>query len=104
MSLTPSQVDDLRLAASKMTGAQRRTFQAQMCLKYCEGSARKAERLFGWGRKNVQLGLEERRSGIICVGLQSAYSGAKKWEEKEPAAAQTLREIAPCSRATRPHV
>ena len=94
MSLTPSQVDDLRLAASKMTGAQRRTFQAQMCLKYCEGSARKAERLFGWGRKNVQLGLEERRSGIICVGLQSAYSGAKKWEEKEPAATQTLREIA----------
>ena len=46
------------------------------------------------GRKNVQVGLEERRSGIICLGLQSACSGAKRWEEKEPAAALALREIA----------
>lgn len=94
MSLTPSQVEDLRLAASKMTGASRRAFQAEMTVKYCEGSARKAERLFGWGRKNVQVGLEERRSGIICLGLQSAYSGAKRWEEKEVSAAQALRAIA----------
>ena len=92
--LTPSQVEDLCLAASKMTGASRRAFQAQMCIKYCGGSARKAEIVFGWGRKNVQVGLEERRSGIICLGLQSAYSGAKKWEEKEPAVASALREIA----------
>ena len=77
-----------------MTGAKRRDFQAQMTLKYCEGSARKAERLFGWGRRNVQLGLQERRSGIICVGLQSTYSGAKKWEELFPSVAQALREIA----------
>lgn len=77
-----------------MTGACRRAFQAQMTVKYCEGSARVAERLFGWGRRNVQLGLEERRSGIICVGLQSSYSGAKKWEEMKPLEAQALREIA----------
>jgi len=94
MSLAPSQVEDLRLAASKMAGDSRRAFQAEMTVKYCEGSARKAERLFGWGRRNVQLGLEERRSGIICVGLQSAHSGAKKWEEQYPSAAQSLREIA----------
>lgn len=94
MSLTPSQVEDLRLASSKMTGASRRAFQAQMALKYCEESARKAERLFGWRRENVQLGLEEERSGIICLGLQSAKSGAKKWEDSEPNAAQALREIA----------
>ena len=56
MSLTPSQVEDLRLAASKMTGSKRRAFQAEMTVKYCEGSARKAERLMGWGRKNIQLG------------------------------------------------
>ncbi len=65
-----------------------------MTLKYCGGSARKAERLFGWRRENVQLGLEEKRSGIICLGLQSAHSGAKKWEDSEPLAAQSLREIA----------
>jgi hypothetical protein len=49
MCLKPSQVADLRLAASQMTGVKRRAFQAQMTLKYCQGSARKAERLFGWG-------------------------------------------------------
>ncbi|VEP14174.1 Mobile element protein [Hyella patelloides LEGE 07179] len=77
-----------------MTGAKRRDFQGQMTIKHCEGSARKAERLFGWGRRNVQLGLNENRSGIICVGLQSSYSGAKRWEELEPLAALALREIA----------
>ncbi len=86
-------MEDLRLAASKMTGEKRRGFQAEMTLKYCEGSARKAERLLGWGRRNVQLGLEEKQSGMICVGLQSAHSGAKKWEELFPEAAQALREI-----------
>ena len=93
MSLTPSQVEDLRLAASKMTGASRRAFQAEMTVKYCEGSARKAERLMGWGRKNVRLGLEEKRSGIICVGLQSVKSGSKKWEELFLEAAQALEKI-----------
>ena len=78
MFLSESQVEDLRLAASKMSGASRREFQAQMTIKYCEGNARKAERLFGWGRKNVQLGLEEKRSSIICAGLQSAHSGASE--------------------------
>ena len=65
-----------------------------MTIKYCEGSARLAERLFGWGRRNVQLGLEERRSGIICVGLQSAQSGTPKWEERYPSVARSLAEIA----------
>jgi hypothetical protein len=42
-SLTPSQMQDLRLAASKMTGAARRAFQAEMTLQDCHGSARLAE-------------------------------------------------------------
>jgi hypothetical protein len=41
--LTPSQIQELRLAASKMTDAARRAFQAEMTLKYCRGSARRAE-------------------------------------------------------------
>jgi len=94
MFLNKSQIEDLRLAASKMTGASRREFQAQMTIKYCDGNARKAERLFGWGRKSVKLGLEEKRSGIICLGLQSSNSGAKKWEELNPKAAKMLENIA----------
>ena len=62
--LSSSQIEDLRLAASKLLGAGRRSFQAEMALKYCEGSARLAETVFGWGRNNVKLGLAEHRTGI----------------------------------------
>lgn len=92
--LAPSQIEDLRLAASKMDGVERRGFQGTMALKYCQGSARLAETLFGWGRKNVEVGLAEKRTGIICVGLQSALSGAKRWEEKQPEAALSLLQLA----------
>ncbi len=94
IELIQSQIEDMRIAASKMYGASRRSFQAQMCLKYCNGSARKAERIWGWGRDNVQLGLEEERTGIICLGKQSFSSGVKKWEEQYLEAATALQEIA----------
>lgn len=92
--LTPSQIEDLRLAASNMSGAARRSFQAQMTLKYCDGNARKAERVFGWGRANIEVGLAERRSGLLCVGAQAGYSGSKRWEEKHPEVAEALRQLA----------
>lgn len=92
--LSASQIEDLRLAAAKMHGAERRSFQAEMTLKYCEGNARLAERVFGWGRVNVEVGLAEKRTGMICVGAQSGYGGAKRWEEKSPEVAASLRELA----------
>ena len=72
--LSPEQIADLRLAVSKMHGADRRAFQAEMALKYCRGSARLSETVFGWTRQTVALGLEEKRTGIICVGAQSGLS------------------------------
>ena len=92
--LTPSQMQDLRLAASKMTGAARRAFQAEMALKYCRGSARLAETLLGWSREAVEVGLAEHRTGIICLGTQSAFSGRKRWEEQHPEVAKARRQLA----------
>jgi hypothetical protein len=93
-SLTSSQMHDLRLAASKMTGATRRAFQAEMTLKYCHGSARLAETLLGWSREAVEVGLAEHRTGLICLGAQSAFRGRKRWEEQYPEAAEALRQLA----------
>src|SRR3989442_9197331 len=93
-SLTPSQMQDLRLAASKMTGAARRAFQAEMTLKYCRGSARLAETILGWSREAVEVGLAEHRTGIRCLGAQSAFSGRKRWEEHAPEAAEALPQLA----------
>ena len=40
------------------------------------------------------MGLAERRTGILCLGAQSAYSGRKRWEEQYPEAAEALRRLA----------
>ena len=92
--LRPSQIADLRLAASKLTGPQRRAFEAEMTVKDCDGNPLLAETVFGWGRQTVSLGLAERRTGIICLGSQSAFSGRKRWEELHPQAAQALGQLA----------
>ena len=93
-SLRPSQIADLRLAASKMTGPTRRAFQAEMALKYCGGNPLLAETIFGWGRHTVEVGLAERRTGIMCLGAQSAFSGRKRWEDTHPEAAEALSRLA----------
>lgn len=80
----------MRLAASKMTGATRRSFEAAMTLKYCGGNARQAESVFGWGRHTVALGLAERRTGLLCLGAQSARSGRHRWEDAHPQVAEAL--------------
>ena len=92
--LTPSQIVDLRLAASQMTGSKRRAFEAEMALKYCEGNPLQAESIFGWSRWTVAVGLAERRTGIICLGVQSAFRGRKRWEATHPEAADDLRRLA----------
>ena len=92
--LRPSQIADLRSAASKMTGPTRRAFQAEMALKYCGGNPLLAETIFGWGRHTVEVGLAERRTGILCLGAQAAFSGRKRWEDTQPAAAAALNRLA----------
>ena len=83
-------VEDIKLASTKMLGAERRSFQAEMAMKYCAGNPRQAEDLFGWSRQAVSLGLHERRTGIICLSPQSAFAGDKLWEEKHPEVADAL--------------
>jgi hypothetical protein len=65
-----------------------------MTLKYCDGNPLMAEAVFGWGRQTVALGLAERRTGIMCLGAQSAFSGRKRWEEQHPQVAPALRQLA----------
>ena len=92
--LSTSHRKDLRLAASKLTGPKRREFQAEMTVKYCRGSARLAETVFGWNRGAVEVGLAEKRTGLICAGAQSGFAGSKRWEERYPEIAKALKELA----------
>src|SRR5512134_1190358 len=92
--LSASQIEDLKLASSKMSGADRRSFQAAMTLTYCRGNARQAERVLGWNRDTVELGLHEQRTGIPCLGAQAACCGNRRWEEKYPVVAEALWALA----------
>ena len=42
--LVEMQIADIRLAAAKMSGPQRRNFIAEMSLKYCDGNPRFTEK------------------------------------------------------------
>jgi hypothetical protein len=92
--LSSSQIADLRLAASTMTGPTRRAFEAEMTLKYCGGNPLMAAGVFGWGRQTVALGLAESRTGILCLGAQSAFRGRQRWEEQHPQVAPARRQLA----------
>lgn len=84
--MTPLSDDVLQTiltAAKLLTGYKRRRFQAEMAHKYCRGSARQAEKTFGWGRAAVDTGLNELRSGIRCVDAVH-LRGRKRTEELCP--------------------
>lgn len=93
MDRDESQYDQLlQVGAQRLKGHQRRLFQAETCLKLCDGNPRQAERRFGWGRKNVALGIHEFQSGIRCLENFVA-KGRRRAEELNPKLAQDIRDI-----------
>jgi hypothetical protein len=82
----------IRAGAHRLTGFQRRLFQAEVCLALCDGSPRQAERRFGWGRETLEKGLHEYRSGLHCLG-NFAARGRRRSEHQDPQLAQDIRTI-----------
>jgi transposase len=91
-TLKDETVATIQLAARMLTGFERREFMAEMALKYCGGSARKAETMFGWGRVAVNLGLNEKRTGIRCLDDFQAR-GRHKTEVQAPQLAKEIKRI-----------
>lgn len=82
----------LKDAAKKLTGVKKRAFMAQVAADYFDSSARKAETYLGWGRATVQLGLHERRVGVVCLDNYQAR-GDKTTEEKQPQLKIDIRQL-----------
>src|SRR4051794_16751200 len=78
--------------ARRLTGYQRRSFQAEVAAELCGGNARHAERRFGWGRETVAKGLHERHHGVRCLE-NFAARGRVRSEEKDPQLAADIRAI-----------
>jgi hypothetical protein len=82
----------IRSGASRLTGYQRRSFQAEGAVELCSGNARQAERRFGWGRETVEKGLQERHHGVRCLE-HFAARGRQRSEDKDPQLAADIRAI-----------
>jgi DDE family transposase len=82
----------IRSGARRLTGFQRRQFQAEVATELCGGSPRRAERRFGWGRDTVEKGLNELRSGMRCRE-NFAAKGRKRSEQRDPQLAEDIRAI-----------
>jgi len=82
----------IKNTAEKLSGFERRIYIAEITIELLDGSTRKAEREFGWGRKTVEKGMMELTTGIECVDNYSAR-GNKKTEEKMPELKEDIRSI-----------
>ena len=78
--------------AKKLSGTTRREYIATITIELLDGNARKAERVFGWGRATVKKGMRELATGIKCIDNYSAR-GKKKAEEKIPQLVDDIRAI-----------
>jgi hypothetical protein len=78
--------------ARRLTGYQRRLFQAEVATALCGGCARQAERRFGWGRETVEKGLHESRHGVRCME-DFAARGRRRSEDQDPRLAADIRAI-----------
>jgi hypothetical protein len=82
----------IRSGARRLTGYQRRLFQAEVATVLCGGCARQAERRFGWGRETVEKGLHEQQHGMRCLE-NFAARGRQRSEEKDPQLAADIRAL-----------
>src|SRR3954452_10668051 len=93
MEDTVEQYDALiRSGARRLTGDQRRSFQAEVVTALCGGNARQAEYRFGWGRETVEKGLQERHHGVRCLE-NFAARGRQRSEDRDPQLAADIRAI-----------
>ena len=84
--LTDAMVATIKDAAAKLRGRRKRTFQARVTRDYLEGSPRRAETVFGWGREAVGKGLVELEgrsaSSDVSKDPRQEARGRPKTEER----------------------
>jgi Rhodopirellula transposase DDE domain len=93
MDTTTEPLDALiRSGARRLTGFRRRAFIAEVARELCDGSPRRAERRFGWGRDTVAKGLREAERGMRCLE-DFAARGRRRSEDKDARLAADIRAI-----------
>mgnify|MGYP006905787150 CR=1 FL=1 len=84
-------VDELLVdAASRLSGDERRAFLGIVCEKLCQGSPRKTEERFGWGRETVRKGLRVGQS-VVLPETHCETRGKQRSEDRNPQLAIDIR-------------
>jgi hypothetical protein len=93
MEGTPDRSDLMIAHAAKaLTGCKRRQFIAEVTMTLCDGSPRRSEERFGWGRATAEKGLRERATGIRCLENFAARR-RPSWEDRHPQLVVDIRNI-----------
>lgn len=80
-------------ACKRLTSFKRREYQATIALEYFDSNPRKTERAMGWGRRSVETGIGELKTGIRCCDNFKGR-GRKRTEVKIAGLEKDVRAIA----------
>lgn len=80
--LSEQHIATIESAVNKLSGAKRRAFKAQVTVDYLNSNPHMAEKVLGWKRKMVELGLHELRTGIICVYSYKTYGSGEQGDTR----------------------
>jgi hypothetical protein len=93
-------IDTIKHAATLLSGAARRAFQAQVVLDHCNGNLSHAKTLFGWHRETLQRALLEREMGEPIPDKKGR--GRKRITEHLPSLQADIRELVDPNTQTHP--
>ena len=101
--ITPDVIETVLCLIPRIPWPERRQAMAEVTHRLLDGKPRVAEEVFGWGRATVEIGMNELRTGIVCLNDISARHKPRT-EDKYPEMLNDIREImAPESHAD-PHL
>jgi hypothetical protein len=84
--------DLLRSGARRLAAHQRCLLMAEVAIELCDGSARQAQRRFGWGCQRVEQGRHETRSALRWLE-HFAARGRRRSAQQDPQLAADIRAI-----------
>lgn len=90
--ITPEVVEMISRLVASIPWPSRRQAMGDVALTILDGKPRVAEKEFGWNRSSVELGINEFRSGIICVNDLSQRH-KPNFEKKNPKLLDAIRRI-----------
>lgn len=96
-------VETVFCLVARIPWPERRQAMADVTNRLLDGRPRVAEEVFGWGRATVEMGMNELRTGIVCLNDISARHKPRT-EDKYPEMLADIREIMAPETHADPHL